>query len=178
MQKLFEFFCQLTKMLWLSDVSTSERQWALLLFQTVWMHLKSSLFLCVCVCVCVCRPPGSALSSRHPAGSEPPGLSQQDHAAGQSRHRPGPAGDGGHRCQRIRGWVPGACWFRLLDQKKKQDIIHMFRYLIDSSSGNWSHDFMYQKWSSSSNVQTTSCWYNLFLLNGRDKFHDVTSSET
>ena len=53
MQKLFEFFCQLTKMLWLSDVSTSERQWALLLFQTVWMHLKSSLFLCVCVCVCV-----------------------------------------------------------------------------------------------------------------------------
>lgn len=47
--------------------------------------------------------PGSALPPRHPAGSEPPGHSQQEHAAGQSRHRPGPPGDGGHRCQRLSG---------------------------------------------------------------------------
>lgn len=41
---------------------------------------------------------GSALPPRHPAGSESPGQPQQGHAAGQSRHRPGPPGDGGHRC--------------------------------------------------------------------------------
>lgn len=41
--------------------------------------------------------PGSALAPRDPAGSEPPGRQQQEHTAGQSRHRPGPAGDGGNR---------------------------------------------------------------------------------
>lgn len=46
---------------------------------------------------------GPALAPRHPAGSEPPGRPQQEHAAGQSRHRPGPPGDRGHRRQRVRG---------------------------------------------------------------------------
>lgn len=55
--------------------------------------------------LCLCLVTGSALPSRHPAGSESPGHPQQEHATGQSRHRPGPAGDSGHRCQRLRGWV-------------------------------------------------------------------------
>lgn len=61
------------------------------------MSLKSSSSLRLC------HRPGSALPPRHPAGSEPPGHSQQEHSTRQSRHRPGPPGDGGHRRQRLSG---------------------------------------------------------------------------
>lgn len=64
----------------------------------LWLHFGHVLsFLCGSL--------GSALASRHPAGSQSPGQSQQEHATSQSWDRPGPPGNRGHRCQRISGWV-------------------------------------------------------------------------
>lgn len=132
--KMFYSLClihtktRLTKMLWLSKVSTGDRQRALLLFQTVWLHLKSSLSLCVSSSRLSTLTTSSSrfwttwtLTTRTRRGSEP--------ASSRSSWRRWPS-------------LPKDQWVsyrselvQLLDQKKKQDIIH-FCYLIDSSTEN------------------------------------------
>lgn len=116
------------QMLWLSKVSTGDRQRALLLFQTVWLHLKSSLSLCVSSSRLSTLTTSSSrfwttwtLTTRTRRGSEP--------ASSRSSWRRWPS-------------LPKDQWVsyrselvQLLDQKKKQDIIH-FCYLIDSSTEN------------------------------------------
>lgn len=117
------------QMLWLSKVSTGDRQRALLLFQTVWLHLKSSLSLCVSSSRLSTLTTSSSrfwttwtLTTRTRRGSEP--------ASSRSSWRRWPS-------------LPKDQWVsyrsklvRLLDQKKKQNIIHMFCYLLDSSTEN------------------------------------------